>query len=770
MTNYLKINKNLFFTHQTVATEAQKEKMIEINTHHIFVIDCSGSMHGELSRIRKDLHNKISTSLKMNDSVTILWFSGKNEHGIVIEDYTVNGAISLQKLKETIDKYLTSQCLTAFKQPLENVKKVVERVAKDKKGYMHSMFFLTDGCDNCWPSKEILKATEDLKDILNGATIVEYGWYCNRELMSQMAQTLGGVHTVSKDFTEYEPYLNKQFLNDNKGKRKYIQLSETPEFGVVFNIVDGDVVMYTPNENNEVLISVDGETSMFFFTKNAPTGKLLGGPEYFEKVYQSGKFKTDELVTGAYAAMFAFSRKSDFNLVSEILKATGDAHLIKIKANTFGTQKITELEQKFVNAINNEDCRFIEGYDPTLEPAEDAYCILDMISDLMTSEENFWYPQHESFNYKKIGSKTVSKSGKVSQEDKDKLEVLLKEGKLSELQNAVEDVKNKQTTDLEFKYNNALQPSPISDLTWNSERANLSVLVKYDGYVELPENKFNIDTKFDTFIFRNYTTIKDGIIHMYTLPVSLSEETFTKLQANELLKGESYEAGKIYVLDYSKLPVINRKMVDSLSATDLFHNEYELVKLQAGNSYFNNVKNKLFNNASKKFKETYGEEATAWLESLGLKEGGYSPAKLVEKSGEEIVVNTLKIKIEKLSSPVTGKDIESAETKIKAGVSLTPKESLVEPYIKELTQYKSLLPESEESDKLLEDWLYAKSKNFRNHKTKLMTEISKAKFLTIVGKSWFKEFTDRSQKEMTLDIDSKPIKFTVEDDMKTVKL
>jgi uncharacterized protein YegL len=406
MTNYLKINKNLFFTHQTVTTEAQKEKMIEINTHHIFVIDCSGSMHGELSRIRKDLHNKISTSLKMNDSVTILWFSGKNEHGIVIEDYTVNGAISLQKLKETIDKYLTSQCLTAFKQPLENVKKVVERVAKDKKGYMHSMFFLTDGCDNCWPSKEILKATEDLKDILNGATIVEYGWYCNRELMSQMAQTLGGVHTVSKDFTEYEPYLNKQFLNDNKGKRKYIQLSEIPEFGVVFNIVDGDVVMYTPNENNEVLISVDGETSLFFFTKNAPTGKLLGGPEYFEKVYQSGKFKTDELVTGAYAAMFAFSRKSDFNLVSEILKAIGDAHLIKIKANTFGTQKITELEQKFVDAINNEDCRFVEGYDPTLEPAEDAYCVLDMISDLMTSEENFWYPQHESFNYKKIGSKS----------------------------------------------------------------------------------------------------------------------------------------------------------------------------------------------------------------------------------------------------------------------------------------------------------------------------------------------------------------------------
>jgi uncharacterized protein YegL len=769
MTNYLKINKSLFFTHQIVKPEAQKEKLVEVNTHHIFVIDCSGSMHGELSKIRKDLHNKISTSLKPNDSVTIIWFSGSNQFGIVIEDYTVSGAVSLQKLKETIDKFLTSQGLTAFKQPLEEVKRVVDRVSKDKKGYLHSMFFLTDGCDNCWPTKDIIKATESLKETLNGATIVEYGWYCNRELMSNMAQALGGVHTVSKDFTEYEPYLTKQFSNDNKGKRKYIQLSETPEFGVVFNIVDGDVIMYTPNENNEVLISVDGETSLFFFTKNVPTGKLLGGPEYFEKIYQSGQFKTDELIKGAYAAMFAFSRKSDFNTVSEILKATGDAHLIKIKANTFGTQKITELEQKFVDAINDEKYRFIEGYDPTLEPAEDAYCVLDMISDLMSHEDNVWFPQHESFNYKKIGSKTVSKAGQVSQEDKDKLDKLLKENNLSDLQDAIEDVKSKQVQDLEFHYNNVLQPSPIADLVWNQARANLSVLVKYDGYVELPANEHNIATKFDTFIFRNYTLIKDGIIHMYNLPVALSQDTFNALQSHGLLKGESFEVGKIYVLDFSQLPVINRKMVDSLSATDLFQNEYELVKLQAGNSYFNNLKNKLFKNASQKFKEIYGEEATAWLETLGIKEGGFNPAKLVEKSGEEIVVNTLEIKIEKLSSSVGAKDIESAEKKIDSGASLTPKESLIEPYIQEYKQFQKLLPATG-GEKILEDWLYAKSKNFRSHKSKLMTEISKAKFLTIVGKSWFKEFTDRSQKEMTLNLDSRDIKFTVEDDMKTVKL
>lgn len=769
MINYLKVKKDLFFVNQVIKPESQKEKVVEVNTHHIFVIDCSGSMYGQLSKIRTDLHNKISTSLKKNDAVTIIWFSGKNEFGVVLENWTVNSVMDLKKVREAIDKYLTGQCLTAFKQPIEEVKRVIERVSKDKNGYLHSMFFLTDGCDNCWPVKEILGAVSALKESLNAATIVEYGWYCNRELMSNMAQELGGIHTVSQDFQEYEPYLNKQFANDNKSKRKYIELEGTPEFGVVFNVVDGDVILYTPNEKNEVLLGADGEVSIFYFSKKEPKGKNLGDGDYFSKAYLSGSYKKDEMLNGLYAALFAFSRRSDYNMVSEVLKFIGDVSLIKQKANTFGTQKITELEQKFVDAINDKDQRYLQGYDPDAEPAEDAYCVLDMISDLMSDEDNSWYPQHEAFSYKRIGSKAVSKAGKVSDEDKTKLEDLLKANKLADLQSALDDVKSKQTTDLVFNFNDLLQPCPISDLVWNEKRANLSVQVLYEGYVNLPSNTFSIPEKFETKIFRNYTIIKDGICHTYSLPVSLSKKTFDALQANDLLVGEKYKAGKIYVLDFSTLPVINRKMVDSLSAKDLFHNEYELVKLQANNSFFNYLKKKIFQNASKGFMDLYGKEATDWLATLGLKDYGFNPPKTVEKQGEEIVVNTLEIKIDKLSTSVTSKDIESAEKKIDTKGALTPKEALLEPAINEFRQFQATL-KGTDVNKLTEDWLYQKGKNFRVHKNKLMTEISKAKFLTIVGKSWFKEFTDRSQKEMTLTLDSKDVKFTIEDKLTTIKL
>ena len=164
MIKYLKIKDNLYLAQQVVRPDQQKEQVVELSTQHIFVIDCSGSMSGELSTIRKDLFNKISTVLKPSDSVTIIWFSGRNEYGVILEDYTVHSNIALEKVREIINKYLTAQCLTAFKQPLEEVKSVIERVRENKPHMLHSMFFLTDGYDNQFSTKEILKATSELGD------------------------------------------------------------------------------------------------------------------------------------------------------------------------------------------------------------------------------------------------------------------------------------------------------------------------------------------------------------------------------------------------------------------------------------------------------------------------------------------------------------------------------------------------------------------------------------------------------------------------------
>lgn len=141
MSNYLNTGNGKFFYNQIVKPESSEIKTIEVSAHHTFIIDCSGSMWDELSQIRKDLFNKISTMLKPNDSITIIWFSGRGEYGVLLEDYHINSATSLSKVKELIDKYLKTVGLTAFKEPIIELKNVIERVKSRNPEMIHTMFF-----------------------------------------------------------------------------------------------------------------------------------------------------------------------------------------------------------------------------------------------------------------------------------------------------------------------------------------------------------------------------------------------------------------------------------------------------------------------------------------------------------------------------------------------------------------------------------------------------------------------------------------------------
>jgi len=701
-----------------------------------------------------------------------MWFSGRGQYGVLLEDYHVKSAISLNKVRDLIEKHLTPRGLTAFKEPIEEMGRTIERVQGRNPDMLHTMFFLTDGYDNCSTTGEILSAIEKVKELLSSATIVEYGWYCNKQLLNQMATAVGGVHTFSENFDDYEPYVEKVLTGGQTAKRRYIKLDHAPHNGVVFNIVDGDIITYLPNDDNEIFVSAEGELDLYYLTSEYPSGTDLGGENYVSDSVLRGN-TSDNVFAGLYGAAFAYSRKSDYNTVSEILKYLGDAYLITEKANTFGTQKINELEAKFIAAMNDESVRYTQGYNPDLEPAEDAFCVMDMIETLMSSDDNVWYPRHEAFTYKRTGGKAVAKNSEISEEDKEAVKLLVENGDVDGASAKLEEIKNNTVEALKFNFDEEMPSSPFTSLTWNETRANLSVLVNYSGYVNLPANNYNLPEKFDTQIFRNYTIIQDGIIHTYKLPVSLTKDTFDTLQANGLLDGETWEDGKIMVLNFEKLPVINRQMVKSLSAEKLFKQTHELAKLKAANYVFGQYKKRFFDGASKGFLDLYGEEATAWLKEIGLTAGGFSPKSKVEKMNEEIEVNTLEVKIKGLTSNPTKKDFENAEKKIIAEIDgLSGKEELVAPSIREFLSFEKTLNglSDEKKISIIEEWIYAKSENFRKTKTTFMNEISKAKFLTIVGKSWFQEFESREDNEMTILFDGSDITCTVVDKQATIKL
>jgi len=767
MVKFIKIKDELFLINQKIKKETVQVKTVVVNTHHIFIVDCSGSMYSELPQIRKDLYNKISTDLKPEDSLTIIWFSGRKQCGVILEDYHIKSNLSLSKVKELVDRYLVTVGLTAFKDPFEEVKAVIERVIQNKPNTVHSLFFITDGYDNQYSTKEILGAVNAVKEQLSSSIVVEYGWYCNRELLAKMACEMGGVHIFSEHFQDYEPYIQKEFNSQKVSKRKYVKLEGEASFGNVFNITqDGEVINFATNDKNEVFVNED-DKCFYYFSKNS-VGSEIKLNMLNESLRSKPDAEKDQFMTALYAALFSFSRISDFNKVSEVLKFIGDARFIIKKANTFGTQKINELEAEFLHAVKDKAVRFIEGYNPDLEPAEDAYCVLNMIEDLMEDEENLWYPNHEAFKYKRIGAKAVIKTG-ITDKDKEDLEKLLKEGKVNELKDKVNEVSKKEG-ELTFEYEDEDMGYSITDLVWNEKRANLSVQVRYPGQVVLPDNKFsNLPKVFKTGKFRNYTLIKDGVVHTYRLPVSLSKNTFQNLQNNGLLKGEVYKDGKIYVLDFSNLPVINRLMVDTMSAEQLFKNEYELLKLKANNTVFNHYRKSVVGKGNFDFIEQYGEDAANWLKELGITSYGFNPPSTLEKTGEEIFVNSLQVKIGGLTLMTAEKDFQKVLEKYKKGETLTAREALLKPAIEEFETFMKSMKDINDK-KLIESWIDKKSKLFRKTKKHLMNEISKSKFLCIVGKSWFKEFKSRDEKEMTLKLDGQNIKFEIDDKMQKITL
>jgi len=175
MKTYWTLNSNLHLVRQTFDKTQIEHKKVEANTNHVFIIDCSGSMYYELTTIRKDLYNKISTVMKPDDSITIIWFSGANQYGVILEDYSLKSDISLNKVRELIERWLTPKGLTTFKGPFEEAKRVVGRVLQSKPNCVHSLFFLTDGYDNQSSTSEILKAVTEIKEDISTSTIVEYG-------------------------------------------------------------------------------------------------------------------------------------------------------------------------------------------------------------------------------------------------------------------------------------------------------------------------------------------------------------------------------------------------------------------------------------------------------------------------------------------------------------------------------------------------------------------------------------------------------------------
>ena len=70
--------------------ENENKQTLNDSVHRIFCIDVSGSMSGDLPNIRRQLKNKIPTSIRQQDFMSLIWFSGRGQFGTIFEHMSIN--------------------------------------------------------------------------------------------------------------------------------------------------------------------------------------------------------------------------------------------------------------------------------------------------------------------------------------------------------------------------------------------------------------------------------------------------------------------------------------------------------------------------------------------------------------------------------------------------------------------------------------------------------------------------------------------------------
>ncbi len=710
-------------------------------TNHVLVIDCSGSMSSELPKIRKQLKVKIPALVKENDTVSLVWFSGKDQSGVLAEKFVVNSLMDLNYLEKTIDRFLKPIGMTGFVDPLQNVIELASSCDDEPV----SLMFLTDGYDNAWPVDQILSVSGNVGGMVASAVIVEYGWNCNRPLLSQMAEKIGASVIFCEEFDKYDPIIDSLFSKTLSGVRKLEIEVGKPLFNMVFSTSKEGPISYEVNDGIvEVPESVD---DVFFYVD----GK---GDDIF-----------DNETVAVLQSVVLLSRKMESGFIKRVLAQLGYVELFEKFCTSFGKQNLTDFQSYCLELSKDASKLKNLTVSDDLKVNPNAFTVLDLLFTLTADKKNLIVV--DEMNYKRIGRAREDASDKVSKDELADLQEAMKnvtdKAGLDELMAKIATIQSDKTPKLTFVADK-VAGYPISNLVWNESRPNVSIQIRKTGTVELPAEeakKFGLPQKFPTFIYRNYTIIADGIVNFDFLPVRLTDKT-TELLGKKVKKATViHDDVTPYTTLYIRgLPTINEKMINKVSAKDFLVLKYVQAGLKAQQKVIKFFREKWFGKkTSEGWVTKYTADAIEWLGKLGLTDySGFSPKVTVcEKSGDFYMSVELVASIPSLSKvPSVNEFLKAVESAKKSGKKLNIANSLFVAPFEKATAIEAMPIDTR--DGYLTVW----DDEVDARMAVLERECVETMFSIVVGQSWFKEFKSLSENEIEVTLNGEPVQCSVQ--------
>lgn len=704
-----KISNKLYLNSYAVGNTVNKQVQARTPINHVYCCDISGSMSSVLPKMREQLKNKLSSIVHPGDTVTIIAFADGRDCYVIKKLAKLDNGNDLKQMQDAIDKYLRPECCTDFRLPIDETRKIF---AETKTNAAWNWIFLSDGGHNCGPFQQVVDGLNAIKSDVASCTIIEYGYWADSDRLSQMAQILGGTKIPAKDFDSYLPVIEGAFKGKVTSKKIVVDVNKfLANLKVqLFFYVDSDIVVVAPDAHGNIYVPAGVGT---FYSVS-------------EKVV--GETTTDEATDALYAAAYVFADlpttqcMSKYEVVKDILVKLADGKFIELFSDAYGKQKLFEFQTQVREATFDAKKRGKKLTATQIKAIKSKYCVMDLINDLTSDEDNKVCVASPDFQYNRIGSKQVAKV-ELSDADKAKLATANSTRDLNEIQAQIEAEKTVKVNPIDKGY-------PISDLTWNEERANLSIQSTIDVELELPKNRFA--SKVKSTIIRNYTIIKDGILNMTELPLILSSSTYNKFKENELLvfkKDKTLKDGTHKVLlDFSKLPIINTAKIRACKMSTLTKNALKLNDYKFELKYLGFLKKEI--GASAVCSNPVPADRKEYFESLGIKNGVYSPKTLAEKSGDFYMALTLNSEFNGLKSIPK---IEDVEKKLKSGKSLTQ----TEEYMKNVMAY---IDTKYLSKKVGDDYKTAVKNAFdilTIKKREVQEKVAQTKFALIISRKWF---------------------------------
>lgn len=794
-----KVSESLYLVRQTINKTAPKKVAVSPPINHIAVIDCSGSMYRDLPRIREQLKKRIPKLLGERDTLSVIWFSGRNQFGTLLECEPVSTLVDLQEVNQAIDRWLKPVCLTGFKQPIEEAAKLVARIQKKNNGSF-ALFFMSDGHDNQWNRQEILRTVEASTGDIASCTFVEYGYYADRPLLTAMATKAGGTLIFAKAFDQYAPMFEAALQKKVSGAPRVEVIIEGDAIGgFAFN---GDATDLYSFEVNAGKISIPKDNVEVAYLSPTPVGDVRRDLVDISKDGSiPGAAGTADLASlePAYAAVSLFSLRMQPDVVLPLLKALGDVAFIEKFGGCFGKQKYTEFMEGAKAAAFGKD-RFVLGWDPTKVPEDDAFTVLDFLQVLASDNDNRVLLDHPDFKYSRIGRGTQAAPPKLTgaemaemKELSGKIAKATDVAKLQKLQERVAEITNAKRPDpLKFTATQVKGGYAVSSLTWNEKRPNVSFLVRKEGTVDLtndlPKSLGKVPTTLPSYIHRNYAVVKDGLVNVERLPVRMTGGTVRELRKQGMpltavvnpegetleqtvtrVKKASKDRPVTFVIDLTQLPIINRQMVQNASAKMLFEKMLAVTKARAVQKVFNSILKAEFPKTSEGFKQLYGEEAATWLKEQGVTDyNGFNPRVVQAEASDYYMARELHVKLKGLSTIPSLNDVKKrmASGKLTAGATLMvlavkEVEAFLASDLYKKTAGRKKEP-SEAAQTMFKDWLLGKKAEATKVVRGLLFELAQIRFSVIVGQTWFKEFKSLDENTMDITHDGAKLACTVE--------